>query len=58
MIFDSFDNCKKSGNLIKWFRFWHNELYQKQQKIFNLYRNEMHIDDIMVFLDIKYYLFD
>ncbi|KAF7638667.1 hypothetical protein Mgra_00001749 [Meloidogyne graminicola] len=45
MILDSIQY--NNGNTINWFRFWHNEKYQNQQKLFFLYNNERRFSDIM-----------
>uniref|UniRef100_A0A915MH90 Uncharacterized protein n=1 Tax=Meloidogyne javanica TaxID=6303 RepID=A0A915MH90_MELJA len=45
MIFDSFGN--NQNNLIKWFRFWHNETYQSQQQFFYLCYRERRYSDIL-----------
>ncbi|CAK5055709.1 unnamed protein product [Meloidogyne enterolobii] len=45
MIFDSFGNSQ--NNLIKWFRFWHNETYQRQQQFFCLCYRERRYSDIL-----------
>uniref|UniRef100_A0A914MIM4 Transcription factor 25 n=1 Tax=Meloidogyne incognita TaxID=6306 RepID=A0A914MIM4_MELIC len=43
MIFDSFGNNKD----IKWFRFWNNETYQRQQQFFHLCYRERRYSDIL-----------
>ncbi|CAK5076388.1 unnamed protein product [Meloidogyne enterolobii] len=45
MIFDSFGNSQNI--LIKWFRFWHNEAYQRQQQFFYFCYNEKRYSDIL-----------